>query len=134
MGNQHERLCRRSNGELALPKESPQQEGMAIEESLALNRCGSFDERRDQTTIARSELNAGKSLINLQRPRLFCLRVDMAPIVKSKCHIAILLNLENHDIVAQSVNRSRRDESCITRLRRNAHEVVRDGPIDQRTP
>jgi hypothetical protein len=66
--NQHTRLCRRSNGELVLPKDSPQQEGMAIEESLSLNRRGSFRAGRDQATIARSELYAGKSLIHLEWP------------------------------------------------------------------
>ena len=79
---------------------------MAIKESLALNRCRSLHAGRDQATVARSELDAGKSLIHLERPRLLGLRIDMAPIVKSKCRIAILLNLENHNIVAQSVNRS----------------------------
>jgi hypothetical protein len=111
--NQHARLCRGSNGERVLPKQSPQQEGMAIKESLALNRRRGLHAGRDQATIARSELYAGKSLIHLERPRLLGLRVDMTPIVKPECHIAILLNLENHDIVAQSVNRSRRDEYCI---------------------
>jgi len=73
---------------------------MAIEESLALNRCGSLHAGHDQATIARSKLYAGKSLIHLERPRLLGFRIDMTPIVKSECHIAILLNLENHNIVA----------------------------------
>ena len=67
--------------------------------------CG-FYTGRDQAAIALSEIYAGKSLINLQRPWLFGLRVDMAPIVKAKCRIAILLNLEDNNIVAQRVNRS----------------------------
>jgi len=56
----------------------------------------------------------------------------MAPIVKSECHIAILLNLENHNIVAQSVNRSRRDEYGIARLRGDAHKMFRNGSVAQR--
>jgi len=114
--NQNARLCFRPNGEWLLPENPPQQKGMTIEEPLALNRCRSLYEGRYQTTIARPELDAGKSLISLQRPRLVGHRVDMAPIVKPKSRIAILLNLENHDIVAQGVNCSPRDEYRITRL------------------
>src|ERR1035438_6890376 len=97
---------------------------MAIKESLALNRCGSLHTGRDQAAIARSKLYAGKCLINLQRPRLQGLLVNMPPIVKPECHIAILLNLEDDNTLTQSVNRSRRDENGIARLRHNAHQEV----------
>src|ERR1017187_10377549 len=105
---------------------------MAIEESLTLDRFGGLHTGRNQPTIARSELYASKSLIHLERPRLRGFRVDMAPIVKPECHIAILLNLENHNIVAQSVNRSRRDEYGIARLWGNAHKVFCNGSVAQR--
>jgi hypothetical protein len=58
----------------------------------------------------------------------------MAPIIKPKSRIAILLNLENYNIVAQSVNRSPRDEYRITRLRGYADEEVRNGPVIERLP
>jgi hypothetical protein len=132
--NQNARLCFRPNGEWLLPENPPQQKGMTIEEPLALNRCRSLYEGRYQTTIARPELDAGKSLISLQRPRLVGHRVDMAPIVKPKSRIAILLNLENHDIVAQGVNCSPRDEYRITRLGGYADEVIRNGPVIKRLP
>jgi hypothetical protein len=132
--NQNARLRLRPNGEWLLPENPPQQKGMTIEEPLALNRCRSLHQGRNQATIARPELDAGKSLIGLQRARLFGHRIDMAPIVKPKSRIAILLNLENHDIVAQSMNRSPRDEYRITRLGGYADEVIRNGPVIKRLP
>jgi hypothetical protein len=71
---------------------------MAIKESLALNRCGSLHAGRDQATIARSELYAGKSFINLQWPWFFGLRVDMTPIVEPECDIAVLLNFKDDNM------------------------------------
>ena len=132
--NQNARLRLHPNGEWLLPEDPPQQEGMTIKEPLALNRCRSFYEGHNQATLARPELDAGKSLISLQRPRLLGRWVDMAPIIEPKSRIAILLNLENHDIVAQSVNRSPRDEHRIARLRSDADELVRNGPVNKRLP
>jgi hypothetical protein len=112
-----------------LPKQSPQLERITVKESLALNRCSRFNAGRNQATIARSKIYAGKSLIHLQRPRLVGLRVDMAPIVKPECHIAVLLDLKNNNILTQSVNRSGGDEYGIARLRGYAYEVVRNRPV-----
>jgi hypothetical protein len=107
---------------------------MAIKESLALNRCGSLHAGRDQATIARSELYAGKSFINLQWPWFFGLRVDMTPIVEPECDIAVLLNFKDDNILTQTVNRPTGDEYGISRIRGNADEVVRYGSVKKRTP
>ena len=58
----------------------------------------------------------------------------MTPIVEPERHIAILLNFKDDDSVAQSVNRSCRNEDRIARLRINAHHVVRNRLVFKRTP
>ena len=56
----------------------------------------------------------------------------MAPIVKSKRHIAILLNFKNHNVIAQRVHGARGDEYCIARLGNDTHKVVDNGSIVER--
>ena len=45
------------------------------------------------------EIDAGKSLIDLQRTKLARLRVYVFPVVKPECHVAVLLNLKNNNAV-----------------------------------
>jgi hypothetical protein len=104
-----------------LTEQSPHPEWFTIKESFALNGHVCLYAGRDQATDAPLKIYAGKRLIDLKRPWLSSLRVDMAPIVKAERHVAVLLNLEDNNITAQSVNRSRRDEYGITWFGDNAH-------------
>jgi hypothetical protein len=45
-----------------------------------------------------------------------------------------LLNLEDNNAVAQSVDRSRRDEYGISRFGDNARQMIRDGSVGEGTP
>ncbi len=101
---------------------------LTIKESFALHRRGGHHNGSHEATVAVCKINTGKRLIDLKWPWLPRLRVDMTPIVKAECHIAVLLDLEDNNIVAQSVNRSSRNENAVAWLRDDAHEVVRDCP------
>src|ERR1019366_530206 len=63
-----------------------------------------------------------------------CLAVNMAPVIKAKRHVAVLLNLEHNDVAAQRVNRPSRQENAVAGLRSEPCEVVRYHPIRERPP
>jgi hypothetical protein len=119
--HQHTRLCHGANCERLLTEQSPHPEWFAIKESLALNGHGCLYAGRNQAAGAPLKIYAGKRPIDLKRPWLSSLRVYMTPVVKAECNVAVLLNLEDDNITAQSVNRSRRDEYGITWFGDNAH-------------
>ena len=58
----------------------------------------------------------------------------MAPIVKAECNIAVLLDLEDNNVVAQSMNRSRRDEYGVARLGDNTHQAIGNRPASDGMP
>ena len=117
-----------------MTEQSPQPERFAIKESLALNGHGCLYAGRDQAAGAPFKIYAGKRLIDLKRPWLSSLRVDMAPVVKAECNVAVLLNLEDNNVAAQSVNRSRRDEYGIARLGGNAHQAIGNRAVSDGMP
>jgi hypothetical protein len=104
-----------------LTEQSPHPEWFAVKEPFSLNRHVCLHAGRDQATVARSKIDARKRLIDLKRSRLSGLCVDMSPIVETECHVAVLLNLEDNNITAQSVNRSRGNEYSIAWFRDNSH-------------
>src|ERR1035441_2252756 len=105
-----------------------------IKKSFALHGRGSHHKGSHEATDAVRKINTGKRLIDLEWPWLSGLCVDMAPVVKAECHIAVLLNLKDNNIATQGVNRSSRNEYAVAWLRNDAHEVVRDGPVGKRIP
>jgi len=107
---------------------------MAIKKSLALNRFGSLHAGCDQATIARSKLYAGKSPIDLKRPWFSSLRVNMTPVVKAECDVAVLLDLKDNNVVAQSVNSSRRNKYGVARLRDNTRQAIGNRPASDGMP
>jgi hypothetical protein len=117
-----------------LTEQSPQPEWLAIKDPLALNRRGGLYARRDQAKRASFKIYASKCLIDLKRPWFSSLRVDVTPVVKAECDVAVLLDLKDDNIAAQSVNRSRRDEYGISRLGDNSRQMIRDGSIFEGTP
>lgn len=46
------------------------------------------------------KINTSKRPVDLEWPRLTSLCIDMASIVKAECHIAVLLDLEDNNVVA----------------------------------
>ena len=49
----------------------------------------------------------------------------MPPVVQAKRHVAVLLNLEHHDVATERVNRSSRQENAVAGLRSEPREFVR---------
>src|SRR5208283_5918114 len=61
-------------------------------------------------------------------------RINMVPVVQTKRHVAILLNLEHHKVAAQRVNRACAEENGVTGLRSQTCEVVRNRAVGERAP
>src|ERR1700722_6904112 len=75
--------------------DSPDAEMLAIYKLLPQDRGHLLDhrwERRDRTLV---DIDAGECLIDLQRPRLARLGIDVVPIVEAKCHIAVFLHFKD---------------------------------------
>jgi hypothetical protein len=72
-----------------------------IKESFALHGRGGHHNGSHQATVAVRKINAGKRLIYLEWPWLSGLCVNMTPIVKAECHIAVLLDLKDNNITAK---------------------------------
>jgi hypothetical protein len=96
-----------------LTEQSPHPEWFAVKEPLSLNGHVCLYAGCGQATIARPKIDARKRLIDLKRPWLSGLGIDMSPIVEAECNVAVLLNLEDNNTTTQSVNRSRGDENSI---------------------
>ena len=75
------------------------------------------------------KINACKRLIDPERPWLSGLCVNMTPIVKAECHVAVLLDLKDNNTGAQRMNGSGRDEHGVAFPRNDVHKVVRDRPV-----
>src|SRR5579872_159460 len=105
----------------------------AMKESLALHRCRLFHYGLYQTDRTFGEINAGHSLIDLERSGLSRLRINMVPVVQTKRQVAILLNLEHNKVAAQRVNRACAEENGVTMLRSQTCEVVRHRPVRERS-
>src|ERR1035437_4857258 len=105
-----------------------------IKEFFALHGRGAPHDGSDEANVAARKINTGKRLIELEWPRLSGLCVNMTPIVKAECHIAVLLNLKDNDTASQGVNRSSRNEYAVAWLRDDAHKMVRDCPVGKRIP
>ena len=71
-----------------------------MKESLAFHRGRCLDHRCHPTDRTFRKINAGHRLVNLKCPRLSCLRINMIPVVQTKRHVAILLNLEHYKVAA----------------------------------
>ena len=84
----------------------------AIKEPFALHGLELLNERHDRSDRSLRKINARHRLLDLQWSMLKSLRIDLVPIIETKCHVAVLLHLENHQ-VAQRMNGPRADEDCI---------------------
>ena len=94
--------------------ESPQPKMFTVKEPLAQHRLCLFHHRHHRTNRTLRKINAGHRLVNLQWSRLAGLGINMVPVVKTKCHVAILLHFKNHH-VAQRVNGPGRYENSVAR-------------------
>jgi hypothetical protein len=109
-----------------------QQSNKRVPRSLRfLQGAGACNARCGRTL---GKINASNRLIDLECAQLSGLRVNMAPVAKAKRHVAILLNLEYHDVAAQRVNRASRQENGIAGLRSEPYKVVCHRPVCDRSP
>ena len=69
------------------------------EKPLAQDRRHLLHHRHDRADLNLRKINASQRLIDLQRPVLPCFRIDVIPVVKAKCHVAVFLDLKNNHVV-----------------------------------
>ena len=131
---QHARHALAANDKGGLSAQAPQPERLAMKEPLPLDRRLRLHHGRHETCRTVYKVNTGKRLVDLECSRLSCLCVNMAPVIKAKCNVAVLLNLKHYDVAAQRVNRSRRDKDAVARLRRNTYQVVGQATVRKRLP
>ena len=115
------------------PLNRAQAEMFTMKESLSQRPALSLPPPAPPDQAHLGKINAGHRLIDLQRPRLACLGIDVVPVVKTKRHIAVFLHFENHEL-AQRVNGPSRYEDAVTRLWREARQMVRHRPVRDRLP
>ena len=72
-------------------------------------------------------------MFDLERPPLAGLGIDMVPVVETKRHVAVFLNLKNHDI-AQGMNGPSPNEDAITDARGKAGQLICYGALGDRLP
>jgi hypothetical protein len=121
---QYARYIRGSNRKRRFSVQAPQPECVAVKESLALSRLSRFYRRPHQTGCAIYKINASKRLIDFEFSRPTRLRIDMTPVVEAKCRVAVLLNLEHHNVSTQRVDRPGWNEDPIAGFRRDRYEMI----------
>ena len=99
-----------------------------MNESLAQRRRRLCHPRDHGTDCNLRIINANQRLLHLQRPMLACLGVDMIPIIKTECYVAVLLDFKNHDVL-QGVDGARTHQDRVTGLWCEAGQVVLDFPV-----
>src|SRR5271169_1406978 len=107
---------------------------LVVEYLLAADWRRGLDDWRSQTRGAFSVANRRHRLLDLQWTRLARLRVDVPPVVQAKGNVAIFLNLEDHDIAAERVDRPRGCEHSVSDSWRDADKVVRQSIVRERIP
>ena len=60
--------------------------------------------------------------------------IDVVPVIQAIGHIAVLLNLKHDNAVAESMNRTGRQEDTVTRLWREVRKVLCDGLVSESSP
>jgi hypothetical protein len=110
--HQYTRQVGGADGKRRLSAQSPQPEVFTIKQSLAFHRGLRLHHGRHQTNRTFRKINAGHRLIDLECPWLSGLRVNVVPVIQAKRHVAVLLNLEHHNVAAQRVNRTSRRKTA----------------------
>ena len=107
---------------------------LTFEEPLSCRRRGRLHDRHYRTRRTLGKIDTGDCLIDLEGSKLACPGVDVIPVVQAERHVAVLLDLEHHDVAAQSVNRPGGQEDCVPGLGSEAREVVRQRLVGEVQP
>ena len=67
-----------------------------IKEPLSQHRLCLIHHWHHRTNCTLRKINAGHRLINLQRSRSAGPGINVIPVVKTKCHVAIFLDFKDH--------------------------------------
>jgi hypothetical protein len=111
-----------------------QPEMLTIEEPLALHRRRRLYHGHHETGRTLRKINAGKRPVDLERPRLACLRVEMVPVAQVKRHVAVLLNLEYYDVSARRANCPSLEKNGVAGLRGEPYELIHHRPFCECPP
>jgi len=97
-----------------------------INQSLARNRMGHVRNSGNRFDLTLFEINAGQRLFNLKWAGMTSLRINVIPIIKAKCDVAVLLDFENNGAIAKGVHHTGVDKDRIPWGRSEAREMVVD--------
>src|ERR1035441_5495795 len=128
---QHTRRSHCANHERRFSAQSPQSEMFTIKEPFSVHWLCLFHHRHHRTDCTLRKINAGHRLIDLQGSGLAGLGINVAPVEKTKRHIAVFLHFKNHQI-AQRMNGASWYENSVARLRSEGCEMIRHGPVRDR--
>jgi hypothetical protein len=74
-------------------------EMVTMNEPLAQSRCLLRHIRDYGTECYLCKINASQRSSDLQRAMLACSGIDVIPVIKAKCYVAVLLDFKNHDVL-----------------------------------
>src|ERR1039458_8519107 len=115
--HQYARDAHGADGKRRLSAQAPQSEMFTVEQSFAFHWGRRLHQGRHPTDRAFRKINARKRLIDLECTRLSSLRVNIAPVIQAKRHVAILLNFEHDKVSAKRMHRPSRQENSFAGLR-----------------
>ena len=113
--------------------DSPDAEMLAFYKLLPQDRGHLLDHRWERRDGALVEIDADERLIDLQRPMLTCLGIDVVPVVEAKRHVTVFLHFKD-DHVVQRVNRARPHKDGVVRIRHKAGQTVLHRAVRERVP
>ena len=96
--HQHARGSFGADSKWRFGTEPPQPEMFTFKKPLAQHRLQLIHHWHHRTNCLLCKINAGHRLINLQRSMLAAPGINMVPVVKAKCHIAVFLYFKDHHV------------------------------------
>ena len=131
--HQHSRGSFGTDSKWRFCAEPPQSEMFTIKEPLPQHRLYLIHHWHHWTDGTLRKINTGHRLINLQRPGLASLGINMVPVVKTKRHVAVFLHFKDYHIT-QRMNGSGRNENSVAGLRSERCELFRHRSVCERLP
>ena len=106
---------------------APSLEGVRRHQPLADRRLRRHHDRRQRFKLALLKVDTSQRPIDLKRTRLAGLRIDVIPVVEAKRDVAVFLDFEHQNAVAERVDDAGGDQNALRRAR------ARSWPNDRST-
>ena len=103
-----------------------------IKQPLAHGGLHRFNHRRDRSDRTLLQIDARQRLLDLQRARMACFRINMIPVIEAKSNVAVFLDLEHHDAIAKRMNVAGLNKNALPAVGREAGEIIVRGLLRER--